>query len=204
MLVVHIPHCVRRLIRFAGLFALALGCCPRATGSEPAPSFQWINKHEPSHGGLAAVRSVALDGDSAPFVAGYFVGTITLGTNTLTSSSTNSWPYDLFVTRCDGAGRYLWVRQVGGGGVRGELTLLAADTNQNAIACGLFYGSASFGTTNLTNSPHSEPCLFLAKFDPLGQVLWATTAGRFYPQSIFEDHLTPIALDQSGNIYLTG
>jgi hypothetical protein len=171
--------------------------------SEPAPSYLWYNKPSTSSGASASTSSLALDKERGLFVAGYFGGSLTLGTNALTSSSTNGWPFEAFVARCTGAGDFLWVRQVGVG-VRGELTVLASDSASNAVVCGLFYGVASFGTTNLTVATNSEPTLFLAKYSASGELIWAKTAGVFSPQAIYADHLTPIALDKADNIYLAG
>ena len=75
------------------------------------------------------------------------------------------------------------------------------DPSGNYYLTGFFQGTVDFdpsGTTqNLTSSGNGD--IFLAKYDPLGNYLWAISMGS----SEFDEGKS-IALDNNGNIYLAG
>ncbi len=121
----------------------------RTRAAEPAPAYQWLHRSAGLPTLQAGVNSVALDNHGAAFLSGFFLGTIALGTNSLTSATTNfSIYYDTFVARCDEKGDYLWVRQISGLGLSGY-TSIAPDTQDNAIVLGTFVGSISLGSVEL-------------------------------------------------------
>ncbi|QKG59233.1 gliding motility-associated C-terminal domain-containing protein (plasmid) [Hymenobacter sp. BRD128] len=73
------------------------------------------------------------------------------------------------------------------------------DAAGNRYVTGIFQGNIQFGATTLsTNSLYSD--VFVAKIDPAGNYLWALRAGD--PSS--NEIGTAIALDASGNVYVTG
>ena len=74
------------------------------------------------------------------------------------------------------------------------------DKFDNIYIAGQFnHGSISFGNTTLTNSSESNPIYFVAKYDSVGNVLWAKGdggTGKSLP--------TGISIDKSSKVYLTG
>jgi hypothetical protein len=76
---------------------------------------------------------------------------------------------------------------------------IAYDLNGNVIATGSFQGITSFSTGGSTITALGNKDIFLAAFDPDGQLLWAKAIG-----GTMEDEGTGIAVDLEGNIYLTG
>ena len=69
----------------------------------------------------------------------------------------------------------------------------------NAYATGFFQGSsADFGNTTLSSSGSTD--VFVAKLDSSGNWLWAKRAGG----STYDDSGYGIAVDSSGNAYVTG
>ena len=91
---------------------------------------------------------------------------------------------------------YPWATQVGGTSEDRSLGV-AVDAQGNVYTCGLFSGTARFGTTTLISAGDKD--IFLFKQDSLGNHLWARRAG-----GDGYDDAYGIAFSPSGEIYLTG
>ncbi len=136
--------------------------------------------------------SIAVDDIGNSYVTGYFGGSATFGTTTLTSSG----GYEIFVAKLDNNGNWLWAKQSGGtNSVVGNS--IAVDSIRNSYVTGYFWGSATFGTTTLTSSGYED--IFIAKLDINGNWLWAKKAGGTY-----WDYGYSITVDANGNSYVTG
>lgn len=86
---------------------------------------------------------------------------------------------------------------VGGSTSYAEGMDAVADAAGNVYVTGFIHGTATFGSTTLAGND-----AFVAKLDPAGNWLWAkqNTGGGSY----VTDTGTGIALDGSGNVYITG
>lgn len=146
--------------------------------------------------GADVANSVAVDGDGNAFVAGYFTGTASFGTNQLVSSGAR----DGFVAKFNPVGQLLWVRRMGGVGFD-VVNAVAADTNGNCYLAGAFEGIATFGTNMLTNAnTASFSDGFVAKFDGAGTNLWVRAIGLRDVHDIGQ----AVALDGAGNVLVAG
>jgi hypothetical protein len=76
---------------------------------------------------------------------------------------------------------------------------MVVDAQGNAFVAGHFVGSALFGTNLLSASTPTDMDIFLVKYDPAGNVLWARRAG-----GAASDEALGLALDPSGGVYLLG
>ena len=176
--------------RLAGLIILGLGVIQGRS-----QEFQWAQQT----GGYAVGTSVVAGQSGEIVYAGYFwSSTAGLGATTLTNwGITNS--SDLFLAKCNKDGQILWVRQAGGetdDRARG----LAVDAAGNLYVTGYFWSSnLVLGAFTLTNSYPGRSDLFVAKYDPSGQAVWATTAG-----GTGQDGGAAVAVDSQGNVYVTG
>jgi hypothetical protein len=74
---------------------------------------------------------------------------------------------------------------------------IALDAAGNSFVVGTFHGAAVFGATTLTSAGQSD--IFVAKYDPNGQLLWARRAG-----GPGYDNGAGIAVDAAGNCHITG
>jgi len=78
---------------------------------------------------------------------------------------------------------------------------VAVDGDGNSYSCGYFQGTVDFnpglGTANLTSAGNND--IFLAKYDSLGNYLWAIALGGSSNDRAYE-----LKLDTSNNIYITG
>ncbi len=91
---------------------------------------------------------------------------------------------------------FAWARRAGG--TEGDAaSRIAVDAGGNSYVTGIFRGTASFSTTELTSSGNAD--IFIAKYDASGNVLWAKQAGG--PDI---DASKNIEVDSSGNSYITG
>ncbi|HLG33523.1 MAG TPA: SBBP repeat-containing protein [Bacteroidia bacterium] len=95
---------------------------------------------------------------------------------------------------------WLWARSAGGSD-NDYGNSVAADGNGNVYVTGFFESaSITFGSTTLFNAgPSGTPDVFLAKYDSSGNIIWAKSAGGNYYDKSFS-----VALDGSGNIFVTG
>jgi len=92
-----------------------------------------------------------------------------------------------------------WQWASGSGGSSTDIAAgIAASSNGNVYTTGSFYSDTiTFGSTHLANSGVGD--IFIAGYDASGSAMWALAAG-----SSNEDNGNGIAIDSSGNIYVTG
>jgi hypothetical protein len=156
-----------------------------------AQSFDWVKGISSSVGSVAG-GSVTVDVAGNSYVTGNFYGTTTFGSLQLTSFGNS----DIFVAKYDPAGTCLWVKQAGSSDADAGYSI-SLDLNGNIYVTGYFSGTAAFGSIQLTSVAGYD--VFIAKYDAAGNCIWAKSAG-----SIYNDWGYTIAVDASGNSYLTG
>jgi hypothetical protein len=162
----------------------------------------FVAKLDPDCNWLWAVRaggsdvdygiSIAMDPAGNFFLTGYFTGTASFGTHTLTSNGYS----DIFVAKLDPDGNWLWAVSAGGPHIDQGQSIVV-DPAGNAFLTGSMHDRASFGTHFLTSNGDFD--IFAAKLDTDGNWLWAEGAGGSY-----YDYGISIALDPAGNAFLTG
>ena len=126
------------------------------------------------------------------YVTGYFRVSTTLGTQTLASSGF----FDLFLAKFDSDGDLLWANN---SGTKDAINAagMALDAEGNIYLTGSFLGNVTLGQTLLTNDDVFN--LFVAGYDPSGNVLFARSAGT-------EGELTgyAVAVDPGGSLIVAG
>lgn len=144
-------------------------------------------------------KSVATDLNGNIFVTGYFSGdTLIFGIDTLINTVTIGGASSIFLAKYDALGNVIWAKSAGGGPFSANANSVVTDTNGNVYITG-FFGSPTitFGTTTLTNT--GGTCIFLAKYDALGNVLWAKS-----PVGNSFDQANSVTIDLNENVYVTG
>ena len=148
---------------------------------------------------------IAVDAAGNSFVTGLFAGTHVdfdpgPGVFNLTALSAVFNKRDGFVVKFDAAGTFVWANRIGGDGSDGGQGI-AVDAAGNSYVTGHFQGPADFdpgpGSVILTSAGSQD--IFVAKYDPVGNLSWALSAG-----SNFEDDGQSIAADAEGSSYVTG
>jgi hypothetical protein len=153
-------------------------------------NFLWAKRA----GGVSSVsgNSIAVDSSGNAYITGRFSGTAVFGATTLTSAGSD----DTYIAKVDSGGNFLWAKRAGG--INHDRGIgIAVDSSGNAYITGMFRETAVFGATTLTSAGNWDT--YIAKMDSGGNFLWAKRAG-----GTNEDFGVGIAVDSSGNAYITG
>lgn len=141
-----------------------------------------------------AAYGVSTDPSGNVFIGGNFTsGVMSFGSYTLPV-----WPAgynSAFIVKYSPNGNVLWAKSpTGGGGANSVYT----DQNGNTILIGSF-GSPTmiFGSYTLTNSGNAD--VFIAKYDPNGNVMWAKNL-----IGSGDEHIVSVKTDNIGNVFVTG
>lgn len=140
--------------------------------------------------------SIAVDALGNPYLTGdYYCHTLTLGSFTLT----NVGAYDFFLVKYDTYGNVVWATSGGGPSYENAMSV-AVDESGNTFLTGNFCSpQLVLGSFSLNNKSPETSDIFLVKYDPDGNVLWAKSAGDYK-----EDEVRSVAVDLSGNAYVAG
>jgi hypothetical protein len=135
--------------------------------------------------GIDSGPALAIDDSANVYVAGWTTGQL--------DGNTSSGGRDIFLASYDSSGNVQWIRQFGT--PADEICRsVAVDTRGHVYLTGCTAGALD-GNPNAGGGED----VFLTKFDSLGNRLWTTLLG-----SPGEDSGTSVAIDQSGNIYVSG
>ena len=146
-------------------------------------------------------NSLTLDGSGNVYVTGLFYGTADFDPGSSTANLESAGGYDIFVSKYDASGNYIWAKGMGGTG-EDKGNSLALDGSDNVFVTGIFNGTADFdpsstATANLESAGSDD--IFVAKYDASGNYVWAKgMGGTGYDQG------KSLALDGSGNVFVTG
>jgi hypothetical protein len=102
------------------------------------------------------------------------------------------------VVQGHGPGKWTWANRAGGERVDSG-NAVAVDREGNVLVTGSFTGEMNFPGTSITLSGFGDTDIFVAKYNRLGSLLWAARAGGRGPDAGYG-----IAVDQAGNVYVTG
>src|SRR5258708_6754051 len=106
-------------------------------------------------------------------------------------------PYrTMILAKYDAAGNLVWLRQAGGTS-ESQGNAIAMDAGGNLYVTGLFRSQASFGGLNVDGDGSLD--VFVVKYDPNGNAVWASSAG-----GPGDENALGISLDATSNIYITG
>lgn len=175
------------------IIAIVLGSIAQLGAQAP----NWLWAKNPSGNSVDEINSIKVDAAGNVYMTGFYDGPATaFGTTTLTNST--GWR-DIFVAKYDASGNPVWVKSTGGTGTSDrEGYSIAIDGGGNSYVTGYFQtATVAFGTVTLNNAGGQD--FFLVKYDPNGNVLWATSAGG----SAFDEGLS-VTTDPSGNVFVTG
>ena len=164
------------------------------------PSGNWLWARRAGASLSDGGEAIAVDSNSNIYVTGVFQGAQTSGSYGTLPPFVGYGYSDIFVTKLDTNGTFLWVTKAGGANsdnVKG----LALDSQNNVFLCGSFASdSLNVGTIVLHNSATNNTMdAFVAKLDSSGNWLWARSSVGTAAESAYA-----IATDSAGNAYVTG
>jgi hypothetical protein len=145
--------------------------------------------------------SIAIDASDNIYTTGGFQSTVDFDPGAGFSNLTSSGSIDVFVSKLDASGNFVWAKRIGGTNAERAYGI-CLDNAGNVYSTGYFTGTADFdpgaSTFNLISSAGSTD-VFISKLDATGNFIWAKQMG-----GTGIDQGRSIAIDASGNVYTTG
>jgi len=142
-----------------------------------------------------------VDAAGNTYATGDFIGTADLnpgpGTN---SHTTGNSSHDVYVTKLDPNGNYVWAKVIGGTSHNAGITI-AVDGNGNVLTAGYLQGTADFdpGTGVFSLSSNGSYDIFICKLDASGNFMWAKAIG-----GTGMDWNNGLFVDVHDNVFLSG
>ena len=140
--------------------------------------------------------SLALNSFNDVILSGTLYGNIYFGAYHITGTGYG------YIAKLNSAGVWQWATGTGDN-LGGDVNGVATDASGNIYTTGYFgyngTGTAHFGGILLTASgTYSD--MFIAKYDALGNILWAKSGGS----TDYQDYANRITVTQDGDIHITG
>jgi hypothetical protein len=144
-----------------------------------------------------AGNAIAVDSAGNSYIAGSFGfqnsgGTLNLATTNLVSLGNS----DGFLAKFDAQGRCLWARQMAGPDKNDAYDVILR-SDGTVLVTGEFVGTNAIGNTNLMSQGDFD--IFLAAFNPGGDLLWARSIG-----GTLDDFAIALAAGPNGSAFFTG
>ena len=145
--------------------------------------------------GWGICNSVTTDAYGNIYITGWFdAPTITFGSSTLTKIGSR----DVFFIKYSSTGNVLWAKNFGGVGADNKGFGTTTDPAGNIYLTGSFSSPAvTFGSFTLSSMGGYD--VYLVKFDPSSNILWATSSG-----GTIDEVSASVGSDQFGNVFITG
>jgi hypothetical protein len=143
---------------------------------------------------------IAVDSSSNVYTTGFFQNTADFDPGTSTANLTSRGNWDVYVSKLNSQGNYVWAKSFGSAGVDNSYGL-ALDGAGNVYVAGGFSGTVDFdpgaGVYNLSEAGQGDA--FVSKLDPSGNFSWASRLGG----SAF-DLAEGVAVSPLGAVYVAG
>lgn len=150
--------------------------------------------------GSTTGSSIAVDASGSVYITGNFRDTVDFDPGAGTAYLTSAGFADIFIQKLNSDGKFLWVKAITGIGHDRSFGI-AVDATGNVYTTGSFQSTADFdpgaGTFSLTSAGPTD--MFVCKLDSAGSFVWAKSMG-----GSLGDFASGIAVDASGNVYITG
>jgi hypothetical protein len=164
---------------------------------DPNGNVVWA-KSFPSSGNFLIPQSIKNDSLKNIYLTGWFQGPITFGSISLNAAAIN-----FFIVKLDSLGNVKWANSYGGATLT-DANDLAVDKFLNVYVTGEFGDINATGNQDLvigsTTLTTGDRDIFLAKFDPNGNPVFAKKAGG----SAKNDFGIALCYDGNARVYLTG
>ena len=144
-------------------------------------NFKWA-KQMGGTGADAGGSSVTVDAAGNVYTTGGFGGTADFDPGPGTYNLTSAGTYDMFISKLDSSGNFIWAKQLGGTGADAAGASIAVDADGNVYTTGGFVGTADFdpgpGVFTLSAIGNFRTkASFVLKLDADGNFIWAKQTG---------------------------
>ena len=136
------------------------------------------------------------------YITGAFSGTVDADPGPSVNNLSALGSADIFVTKLNSNGGFIWAKQIGGQLSYGYIQEMAVDVNDNIYGVGTFSGALDFDpnpSINYVISSNGFEDGFVFKLDSSGAFAWASKIGDTGVDGILD-----ITVDLSSNLYLAG
>jgi hypothetical protein len=161
---------------------------------DPDGNIVWLK----GYGGTAF--DVDIDNSGNIYTTGHFVDEADFDPGTQTYNLTSYGAEDIFISKLDPEGSFIWAKQMGGtDGDKGYS--IFADATGGAVLTGYFNSDASLDPNSgaITHTSNGNSDAFVCKLNEDGDLSWANQYG-----STSVDEGRSICIDALGNIYCSG
>jgi hypothetical protein len=147
-------------------------------------------------------NAIVIDPTNHVYTTGDFMNGVDFDPNAGVFNLIATGSSEMFISKLDTGGNFIWARAMGSGGVIGQSSKsITLDTAGNVYMTGWFVGTVDFdpGPVNYYLSSAGWTDKFISKLDKFGNFVWAHATG-----STGRDYGQSIALNRAGNIFTTG
>jgi hypothetical protein len=148
-----------------------------------------------SSANLLNTYGFTLDNTNNIIIAGRFMGSLTLGSNTI--NAFNTIDIDGFISKIDASNNILWLKKLTcPKQSQDAFTSVVSDGSNNIYALG--YADSTVMLDNIILPGKGDNKLVIAKYSPTGNIIWAKSSLSQFQIT------TNIAKGNEGDIYITG
>ncbi len=162
--------------------------------------FAWVKQWGNAYNDF--IYGIKLDTFGNVYTAGYFSGSVDFDPGTAIVPLTSAGQADIFVSKLDPSGNFLWARNMGGTGLDHAYSL-DLDVLGNVYTTGRFTGQADFdpgmGSAPLTSGGSTD--VYISKLDASGNYIWAR---QLSGSAALGSNGYSLVLDNSSNIIAAG
>ena len=158
----------------------------------------WQSAVQAGYNGNEFASSIVVDATGNTYLTGSYTSSyINFGSFSLLNSFAGT--SDIFLVKIDPSNTVVWAKTFGG--VDGDQgNSLAIDASGNVLLTGWFASaSITFSPTVLNNVGTASSDLFLVKYDPNGNLVWANSTG-----GSINDRGYGVSCDANSNVFVTG
>ncbi|MBP7809762.1 MAG: T9SS type A sorting domain-containing protein [Bacteroidia bacterium] len=165
-----------------------------------APTFQWAKQISGSTGN-DLVECIVSDKFGNTYSTGYYAGNSDFDPGPGTYTLPVYGNQDAYILKLDPSGNIVWAKGFGSSAWESSFGI-CLDNSGNIFVTGYFMGACDFDpgpSSFILNSVAGGTDAFIAKFSPIGNLLWAKQIGNLNGEIGYD-----LEADDLGNVYTTG
>ncbi len=165
------------------------------------PALTWAKNMGGTYSNIKDCPSVGVDDLGYIYTSGSFSGTMDFDPGPGIYNLTSQGPYNMYVSKLDAAGNFVWAKRVGGGTSGVDNFSLALDALGNVHITGACDSIVDLDPgPGIYHLPQKGPqSAFILKLDPSGNFVWAKGFTSTYKSEGYS-----ITVDHLGNVFTSG